>query len=652
MRKLSLLSAALLSCSLYASAPKDVPSWVSEVTSRSAPAYPGKVPAAVLLDEQHVTFDASGLKTISSRKAVKVLTYEGRDEAAVSEYYFRGGRKVTHLRAWLVTPTGYVKSYDKSAVEDLGVFQQMELYNDIRVRRIRAENPELGSVFAYESEVQENALFAQDDYYFQSELPFVQSRYVLTLPSGWMPHAVIFNHAPVQPVVDGSTYTWELKDLPFHEREDHGPSITGLVPRLAVSFYPAGESASASIFRSWTDVSRWATSLASGQDDVTPDIVAKVRELTASASTGLQKLQAISRYVQNLKYVAINMDVAHGGGYKPHAAQLVFRNQYGDCKDKANLMRSMLKAAGIESYLVAIYAGDRTFVREEWPSPQQFNHMILGVHLADSTNLPTLMDTPSLGRLLIFDPTSDATPLGDLPWFEQGSFALLCAGDRGTLLKMPVISPESNLSDVTVDATLSGTGDLSASVANTFHGQPADIERAMHARFTPDQYRNRLAHALYHSANAVTLGSFDVQDSFQDNTFRLKMDFTSGRYGHLMQGRLLVFAPSVFEPSAPMLPATSQRFEPIIVRAGLHRKHVRIKLPPGFTVDEMPEPLQSQSEFAQFSVSFRQEAGELVMDEELKTQAANLPASDYQKVKTFFDRYAGADQQQAVLTKN
>jgi transglutaminase-like putative cysteine protease len=42
---------------------------------------------------------------------------------------------------------------------------------------------------------------------------------------------------------------------------------------------------------------------------------------------------------------------------------------YGDCKDKANLMRAMLRVLKIESYPIAIYSGDPTFVREEWASP-------------------------------------------------------------------------------------------------------------------------------------------------------------------------------------------------------------------------------------------------------------------------------------------
>ena len=42
---------------------------------------------------------------------------------------------------------------------------------------------------------------------------------------------------------------------------------------------------------------------------------------------------------------------------------------YGDCKDKATLMRAMLRVLKIESYAVLIFSGDPTYVREEWIAP-------------------------------------------------------------------------------------------------------------------------------------------------------------------------------------------------------------------------------------------------------------------------------------------
>ena len=616
------------------------------------PAYPGKVPAAVLLQEQHVTVDTAGGMSTVTRSAIKVLTHEGRRAAVATAGYYKNGRQVKELRAWLIAPNGFQKTFDKGSVVDLGAFDRDELYNDIRYRMIRGENVEIGSVFAFESVVQENALFAQDEFEFQDELPVVLSRYVLTLPAGWTVTSVVFNHERMEPIVDGSTYTWELKELPYREREEHAPGLRGLRPRLGVSFVPINSgTVSAAVFHSWTDVSRWHSSLAEGQDYVTAEISNKVAELTNGSKSDFEKIRTIGHYVQQLRYVAIEMDLAHGGGYKPHSAETVFKNQYGDCKDKANLMRAMLKAAGVPSYLVAIFSGDRTYVKEAWPSPGQFNHMILAAKVPESTSGPTVIESP-IGHLLIFDPTDDLTPVGDLPWYEQGSFALLCAGDKGRLLKMPATKPEANSTDVTVTATLTASGDLAASLVSSNQGQPADSERRRHAGHSNDEYKTQMQRLINGRAKGAVISKLETEDRFENNNFQYKVDFDSHSYAQVMQDRLLVFAPSIGISSAPEFAQNADRSEPILLRARVYREHVRIQLPPGFTVDEMPEPFRAETEFAKLSMTFKSEAGQFVMEEDLRTEAVTLSPDQFVKVKKFFDDFHGADNQKAVLVKN
>jgi len=163
MSKITLAAAAVLMAqfAFASSKDKEAPSWVSEVATRALPVYSGKVPAAVLLNEQKVTVDASGMVNTVTRHAVKILTHEGKGHAEVVEGYEKGGRQVKELHAWLVAPGGFVKTFDKGSVEDLGAYNDA-LYDDYRLRRIKADNAEVGSVFVYESEVMEKATEAQD----------------------------------------------------------------------------------------------------------------------------------------------------------------------------------------------------------------------------------------------------------------------------------------------------------------------------------------------------------------------------------------------------------------------------------------------------------------------------------------------------------
>lgn len=646
---ISLVILAAVPAGFAKSKEKEAPSWVTEVATRATPAYSGRVPAAVLLYEQKVTVDSLGMMDVITRRAVKILTHEGKGEAEVTEGYEKGGRQVKDLHAWLVAPTGYVKTFDKGSVEDLGVYSD-DLYNDFRVRRLKAVNAELGSVFVYESEVQQKATEAQDRFEFQDNLPCVESRYTITAPAGWAISGKLLNHAPEQPIVDGNTYTWVLKDLPFREREELAPRLYGTAPLLAVDFHPPTGVNDPPSFKSWNDVSQWHTTIAEPQADINPEMEAKVRELTSGLSE-YDQIRAIGHFVQKFRYIEIAMDLSHYGGVRPHLATQVFAKQYGDCKDKANLMRALLKSAGIPSYLVAIYSGDRTFVKKEWASPSQFNHMIIAVKVKDETKAPTVIDSP-VGRVLLFDPTDEKTPLGDLPFYEQGSYALLCAGGRGDLMRMPVIAPEANLLSQTVNVSLDGQGGITASLAFESTGQAARRERNLYEDGSPENYKSAMERYLSSYAKGAAVAKVDAKDSFDRNKFSANLNFASEHYAQLMQNRLLVFNPAITEPMAARFPIVKERLEPILLNGKIYRKHVAVKLPPGFTVDEMPSPFADKMPFAQFSVTYRQESGQLIMDEELRVENATVPAAEYGKVKKFFDNVFGADAQNVVLVKN
>ncbi len=179
----------------------------------------------------------------------------------------------------------------------------------------------------------------------------------------------------------------------------------------------------------------------------------------------------------------------------------------------------------------------------------------------------------------------------------------------------------------------------------------ADVQRAQHFYGSAEEFRAEVERTLARTIKAASMSKLEVQDAFEENAFRLKLNIAAQGFGQLMQQRLLVFSPAVLEPPGPSFSHNAQRAEPIILRAAMYRKHTRTKLPAGFTVDEMPEAVKMNSDFARFSLTFRQEADELVVEEELTTEGVTLPAEQYAQVKKFFDQVYGADQQQAVLVK-
>lgn len=630
----------------------EVPAWLKQAAAVNLPTYDKKVHAVVLHDESRKTVEDDGRITTTTTFAVRILSREGRNEAMARTVYNTDTEKVKEMRAWLIRPTGEVKSYGKNQVVDAALADN-DVYNEARKRFIAAEDDaDAGCVFGFEVTTEERSVFSQFVWYFQSDIPVLFSRITVALPAGWRTESVTFNHAKIEPTVSGTSYTWELRNLPLIESEPAGPRIINIAPRIAISLYPpAGRSTALKTFADWKDVSRYTSELSDQQANYNDAMAAKAVELTARAKTEFERIQAIGHYAQNVNYISIQIGIGRGGGYRPHAAMDVFSKNYGDCKDKANLMRAMLKALKIEAYPVVIYSGDPTYVREEWPSPHQFNHCIIGVKVSDGTQAPTIINHPSLGRLLIFDPTDENTPVGDLPDYLQGSLALIAAGDAGGLVRMPVTPPEANRLERTIEADLNAEGVLTAVIHERSFGQAAVEERRLFKRASRPQYVKQIERWVTQSAPSAQVAKIDPVDDALTGKFALDVEFKSPTYAQSMRGKLLVFKPAIVSRRSAMLLGTANRKYPVMLDSEAYSETVKIKLPEGFEVDEMPEAMELNQPFGNFAAVWEVKDGHLVFKRTLVLKSATIPVEQYTVVRSFFEHVRGAELAPVVLQK-
>ena len=647
------LSVLLLALSAPAlAAGDDVPAWLQQAATVAAPVYAKDVPAVVLHDEQQVTVNPDGRITRTTNYAVRILTREGRFLAEAHEAYETDTGKVRELRAWLIRPAGPVKRYGKDETVDLAG-DINDVYNESRVKVISAkDDADAGAVFGFQSMTEERALFPQDVWAFQGRLPTLLSRYTLTVPAGWAASAITFNHARVEPAVSGASYTWELRALPPIEPEVASPKVSSMAPRVAVSYAPAQgaplNATGARSFGNWTDVSRWYSELADQQSIPDAAIAAKARELTVGAKTELERVRAIARYVQSLQYISIQIGV---GRFRPHAAAEVFAKRYGDCKDKANLMRALLKAINIEAYPVLIYSGDPTYVREEWVSPRQFNHCIIAVKVADATQAATVVQHPQLGRLLIFDATDDDTPVGDLPEDEQNSFALVAAGDAGALLRMPTTPPEANQLERQAEISLDANGSVTVTVRERAAGQSAVRFRRQFHRLARPEYNQMIADWVTRGASGAQVTKVEPADNNSDGRFALDVEFAAAGYGQLMQDRLLVFKAAIVSRRESLFLTAPARKHPVVLDPYAYTETVNVKLPAGFDVDELPDAVKLDASFGSYAATYAVKDGQLHFTRTLVQRAATIPADQYATVRGFFERIRAAELSPVVLAR-
>ncbi len=648
-------AALVLACIASPSvAAKRAPSWLTELASSQVPEYDSEVGAVVLLDETTVTVEPDGKVTTSVRKAVKVLTREGRRKARGTVIYGSDSGKVRRLEAWMLYPSGASKTYRKKDIVDVSLVEDdvYDVYDESRESSIRGmADADTGSVFGYESVLEDRSVFTQFSFSFQNDLPALLSRFRLELPSGWTAESVTDNHAPIEPLVNGSSYTWQLERLPPVSEEPARPGLRSIVPRINVSYFPPSQvKAAGPTFREWGQVSAWLASLADPRARPDRAVIAKAQDLTAGKASQLEKIEAIADFSQRIKYASIQLGVGRGGGYQPSPAGETLQKAYGDCKDKVNLMRSLLAAVGVESYPVAIFSGNRRYVRPDWPSPQQFNHVIIAVRFSGELEAPAVASAGDWGKLLLFDPTDRYTPLGYLPAHQQDSLALLVRPRGGELLRAPASPPQANLLKRHVTMSLSHDGSIGCQIREQLEGSAASRNRRLHRSLGNRDYRRVIERWVSRGAPGANVSSIEAGERNRGGFF-VDVDFTALAYGRTVGRYLLIFKPAVAPHRGFTYLNQTERRYAVVLEADSFQETVEVDLPLGFTVDEMPEPVALATPFGRYRADWRVEAGKLFFKRHLELDNAVVPPEDYASVKEFFDRMIAADQAPVVLMR-
>jgi len=145
----------------------------------------------------------------------------------------------------------------------------------------------------------------------------------------------------------------------------------------------------------------------------------------------------------------------------------------------------MLSSVGIHSALMMV-DDRRGVVDPDAPS-------ILGDHMIGAIEIPVGYNSPKLRsvitaktgkRYLIFDPTWDKTPFGQLEHELQASYGVLFEKNSSEIVELPLMSPELNRIQRTASFQLQTDGTLKGTVVENRFGDLAEVRRQVYTNAT------------------------------------------------------------------------------------------------------------------------------------------------------------------------
>ncbi|HEY0135352.1 MAG TPA: DUF3857 domain-containing protein, partial [Nannocystis sp.] len=361
--------------------------------------------AGILLARTAVRVLPNGLSERLDHRVIRVLDDRGiRTQSVQGVVYDPEESYVEVRRARVRRAEGGVEEMGDASVialTDAGY----RMFYDQRQQRVTFNGLRVGDTLEVAFVRRDTAARNKFDDYFgeiaplEDTLPQRRREYILEAPAG---RKLVFNQ-PVE-ATPGKQPGTTLYKLTVGERkgiraENNMPGWTEIARYLHVS-----------TFSDWDAVGRWYWNLVKEQLVVDAKIRAAVNEVLAGLPKGADeraKVRALYKHViVSTRYVGLEFGIH---GFKPYRTTDVYDRRFGDCKDKASLLKVMLGEAGIKSHLVLVRTRDQGTIGATPASLSAFNHAITYV--------------PSLD--LYLDGTAEFSGPEELPTGDQGATVLI-----------------------------------------------------------------------------------------------------------------------------------------------------------------------------------------------------------------------------------
>jgi hypothetical protein len=426
---------------------------------------------------------------------------------------------------------------------------------------------------------------------------------------------------------DGKTTTYRLvaQDVPGIKPEAAMPGFTEVAQFLHVSTY-----------ESWDDVGRWYWNLVREQlvaDDAIRKGVAEALEGLPADADARAKVAAIYEHVvRNTRYVGLEFGIH---GFKPYRTTDVYSRRFGDCKDKASLLKVMLAEIGIDSHLVLVRTRDLGTLPAEPASLAAFNHAITYV--------------PSLDLWL--DGTAEWSGPSEVPGNDQGATVLVVEDGAGAKLRtIPMSAAADNRRLGEQRVTLRADGSASVEHSLTVWGADA---APMRYRFQSPKAREERLRAMYgdiYPGVEVT----DVRAPGLDDILRpaelqatLRVPAWATKEGQSLRFSVLGHDSRL---AASMAGTAEREHDLVLTLPFVEDEQIRYVLPSGHRFSRVPAGKTLDTPVGRFSLEIEPQDDGVVVRSHLELFRARVPPAEYDAFRQFLRQVDASLEQSFEVT--
>ncbi len=593
--------------------------------------------AEVILDRTVVRVHVNGLSERFVQRLVHLRTERAAKDSQETWIRYEPGRQEVEVRKARVfrrAGDGALEISEATARDERDLSEPWYgLYYDSRAEVVVFENLRAGDLVEVQYSLADVAYSNElSDYFGDFELiadsyPTRHWDYTLIAPKG----RVIHFNSPLAAGVSSKTetrgdetvYKFSAESVARVESEPAMPGIAEVAPYLHVSTYEG-----------WQDVGRWYWNLIADQmqDDGT------LKRAALGATEGListeDKVKAIHRLVvESTRYVGLEFGIH---GYKPYKATQVFERRFGDCKDKATLLVTLLRAVGVDAELVLLRTRRGGRISDKPASLAVFDHAIAYVPALD----------------LYLDGTAEFSGLAELPSEDQNVMALRVTAQGATLVRTPELPADSNQAQRRWIVELQRDGSATITEDLTVTGQAAHEWREHYQ--TEGERRERYAKVWNGRHAGAVLAEVEMHVSDRNQPVVVRAVAHVPRMGE----RRVLSEAQAGQSSVPAerassyevaLPPSSREadFTSTYARLGKrqwplvlgypwrHEEDVTYRLPEGGRIVRAPVPRTISSRFGEFTMSLDDRSPDVQIKTALVVHKSRIEPAEYPEFRAF-----------------
>lgn len=390
-----------------------------------------------------------------------------------------------------------------------------------------------------------------------------------------------------------------------------------------------------STYQDYQALGKWYWGLSQDQFDLDAATRKLARDITKGLTTEREKVEAVYNWViKNTRYVALEFGIY---GFKPRRCVQTVSRGWGDCKDKATVIVSLLQELGIDSTIVIVRTQMRGMFESDVASLAPFDHAIAYI--------------PSLD--LYLDGTAEYTGTNELPAMDQQALGLLVNKGKPELVKLPLLDPKTNLRGRTVKAQLAADGSAELELQYTVTGaQAPSWRRRYHAQATQrDRASSDLGREFPGFALAEGKAGLAAELDDYERPVQITMRGDTPAFGRVEGDRLSLPVTTRVRLTESYASLSQRLLDVAVPVFGTVRDTFHVTLPAGYRVIAKPDDVSRKSRFGEYSVSVEQQGNVVKVTSEISLSVTRVKPAEYQAWRSFCQAVDAAMTPRLVIAK-